>query len=250
MIEAQTEYDLVWASIHHLEWSEAMSESIVLPTHPRFKNLTGLSFGRWTVVAYRGRHKSRPTSWLCRCECGTERIVISSSLVAVSGTQSCGCFQKEQLASRMLTHGYSSAAEHMAWASLKDRCHNEKSSSYDGYGGRGISVCDRWRDSFENFLADMGERPSKEHSIDRKDNDGNYEPDNCRWATKKEQGRNRRSNRILTFNNKTQTLIEWSEELGISSAVIRQRIKASGWSIEEALTTPARQYKKRSSKID
>ena len=120
MIEAQTEYDLVWASIHHLEWSEAMSESIVLPTHPRFKNLTGLSFGRWTVVAYRGRHKSRPTSWLCRCECGTERIVISSSLVAVSGTQSCGCFQKEQLASRMLTHGYSSAAEHMAWASLKD----------------------------------------------------------------------------------------------------------------------------------
>ncbi|MGY8988455.1 MAG: hypothetical protein ACKVG7_07840, partial [Flavobacteriales bacterium] len=121
---------------------------------------------------------------------------------------------------------------------------------YDGYGGRGISVCDRWRDSFENFLADMGERPSNEHSIDRKDNDGNYEPDNCRWATKKEQGRNRRSNRILTFNNKTQTLIEWSEELGISSAVIRQRIKASGWSIEEALTTPARQYKKRSSKID
>ena len=119
-----------------------------------------------------------------------------------------------------------------------DRCGRPSHRFFHHYGGRGISVCDRWK-TYDNFLADMGRRPSDKHSLDRIDNNGNYEPNNCRWATSVTQLRNRRANRMITFNGRTMCIAEWSEETGLSSAAITQRIDGLGWSIENALTIPA-----------
>ncbi|HEY9737554.1 MAG TPA: hypothetical protein V6D06_14770 [Trichocoleus sp.] len=122
---------------------------------------------------------------------------------------------------------------------MKSRCHNPNNAAYDRYGGRGIVVCDRWRESFENFYADMGPRPSEQHSIDRINNDGNYEPGNCRWATDKQQSRNTRRNRLLTYNGETLFLDEWAERLSISKHTLQTRLWR-GWSVEEAFETPIR----------
>lgn len=127
--------------------------------------------------------------------------------------------------------------EYIAWLGMKARCLNPRADQFANYGGRGISVCDRWLGSFENFLADMGRRPSVKHSVDRINVNGPYEKHNCRWATLTEQCRNRRRNRLLTFNGATRCLSEWSETLGISVQCIRGRLKA-GWSLERALTSP------------
>jgi hypothetical protein len=122
-----------------------------------------------------------------------------------------------------LSHGKSRSKTYRAWSGLKQRCFNQKEKQFKDYGGRGITVCERWVNSFEAFLADMGECPEG-MSIDRIDNDGNYEPGNCHWTTKKEQSRNTRGNHPITFNGKTQTAIEWAEELGISAGIIRNRL--------------------------
>lgn len=119
------------------------------------------------------------------------------------------------------------------------RCNDTESSLYTNYGGRGIAVCDRWRDSFENFLADMGQRPSRDLSIDRINNDGNYEPGNCRWATRTQQSRNQRSNRHITVGDRTMLLVEWSEATGLSMPTIAGRLKR-GWSPQRAISTPVR----------
>lgn len=124
--------------------------------------------------------------------------------------------------------------EYTAWAGMLQRCRNPKNAAYPDYGGRGITVCDAWRDSFEAFYADLGPRPSARHSIDRIDNDGNYEPGNCRWATAKEQNRNTRRARLLTFDGRTQLLSDWGAELGVHPEAIRGRLRR-GWSIEDAL---------------
>lgn len=123
---------------------------------------------------------------------------------------------------------------YFSWQHMNDRCYNSNHAFYKDYGGRGISVCERWRKSFTNFLDDMGERPSKLHTIDRIDGNGNYEPDNCRWATRKEQARNRKTNRLIAFNGVTRTLAEWSELTGINREKISWRID-HGWPIEKAM---------------
>ncbi len=132
--------------------------------------------------------------------------------------------------------------ERGCWQAMIDRCYDEKNDSFSNYGGRGIRVCERWRASFANFLADMGSRPSLAHTVDRKDPDGDYEPANCRWATPKEQGRNTRTNRLLTMAGKTQCIAAWGDDTGIPASVISDRLQL-GWSDEKALTTQVAQMR-------
>src|SRR5687767_5549656 len=139
----------------------------------------------------------------------------------------------------MAKHIMSAIPGYYSWSKLKSRCLNPKDKKYEYYGGKGVTVCDRWIDSFENFLEDMGERPSASHSIDRYPNkNGNYEPGNCRWATDKEQNRNRNYCRMITYNGMTKSMIEWSEFLGIEYRLIAARIITGRWSIERAFSTP------------
>jgi hypothetical protein len=135
--------------------------------------------------------------------------------------------------------------EYMAWKGMRARCYNRKSKDYADWGGRGITVCDHWRNSFEAFYRDMGPRPSAEHSLDRVDNDGPYSPDNCRWATSTEQNKNRRErkprsiDRLLTYDGRTQTIAQWARECSLPYEAFRRRID-KGWPIEKAMTTPIR----------
>jgi hypothetical protein len=189
----------------------------------------GTIFGRLTVLSREANSWRREARWLCICTCGKQTIV-PGRLLRSGNTRSCGCLHRK--------HGKSETPEFIAWLSLIARCYNPNDKGFRFYGGRGITVCDRWLESFLNFLADMGERPGPSYSIDRfPDNDGNYEPGNCRWATRQQQCRNRRSNRLLTCDGQTRTLAEWVEITGLSSSLIRQRI-ASGWTIERTLSTP------------
>ena len=151
----------------------------------------GGKFGRWTVVRYAGKVKQY-RYWGCICDCGTERKVRQYALLA-GKTRSCGCLANELTAARSTTHGKTKTPEYQAWISMLKRCYKPRTRAYQNYGGRGIRVCKRWRDSFENFLEDMGERPSAIHSLDRRDNDGDYTPSNCRWATVWVQNNNRRA---------------------------------------------------------
>lgn len=210
-----------------------MSDEILTPTDPRFKDIKGYVFGRLTVISYSGRHNK----WVCLCSCGSEKTIQSGCLVS-GNTRSCGCLRRELAAKQMTTHGMSRRPEYFIWRGMLARCENAKRSSFADYGGRGISVCARWKKSFENFFKDMGSRPTEGHSIDRINNSGNYEPSNCKWSTREEQGRNKRNNRLITFRGKTQCVQEWVNELGISRDVIIARIDRYGWSVEKALSTP------------
>jgi hypothetical protein len=134
------------------------------------------------------------------------------------------------------THGMHRTPEYRAWQKMRQRCSNPKCQRYDRYGARGIRVCERWR-SFEAFFEDMGHRPSPRHSLDRIDNDGNYEPGNCRWATRAEQNRNRGDNRLVTFGGLTMTVAEWARTVGVHVRTLYCRL-ANGWSIEDSLTKP------------
>jgi hypothetical protein len=133
-----------------------------------------------------------------------------------------------------VTHGMADSPEYRVWCHVLARCGTATDAAYDNYGGRGITVCDRWL-TFTNFYADVGPRPSPQHTLERIENDGNYEPGNVRWATRKEQNRNKRNNRLLTFNGRTQCIAAWAEEIGITWAALRARLRL-GWSVERALT--------------
>ncbi len=173
--------------------------------------------------------------WLCKCDCGNSIIVSGQNLGRAQkgkgGTQSCGCL----LRVKPIKHGKCGTKVYKTWHMMLQRCLNPNNAAYADYGGRGITVCEEWRD-FSAFYADMGDPPAL-HTLDRTENSLGYNKDNCRWATKKEQGNNRRSNLFLTLNGVKKTLSQWADITGFTTYCIKGRIKA-GWSVERALTTP------------
>lgn len=208
-------------------------------------DLTGQQFGRLKVIAQSGRNKWRIALWLCKCICGNTKIIAGCDLKG--STKSCGCLRKE---GNNVQHGQNRNKKptkaYKAWDSLKQRCNNPRNKDYKSYGGRGITVCEEWQ-KFSNFFKDMGECP-EDYSLDRIDNDKGYNKKNCQWTTSKQQARNRRDNRVLTFNGKTQCLSLFAEEYGIPSRTLQNRLDMYHWSIEKALTTPVRKKVKSDNK--
>lgn len=215
-----------------------------IPTNPRFRNLTDQVFERLTVqgLIARGSH-NRPI-WLCLCECGNTTRTTTSELVS-GRTKSCGCYKRDNPSAK--THGMAGTLIYDIWVQMCGRCHNPNNKGFIYYGGKGVQVCDRWRHSFENFYADMGDRPNStststsrsEYSIERKNNKGHYEPDNCVWAVIEVQRNNQSNNHPMTFQGKTQTMAQWSRELHINYSTVRDRV-SRGWSDEKTLTTPVK----------
>ncbi len=212
------------------------------PTHFNFKDLEGKQFNDLYVVRFIGRHGSHFFFWECRCVCGNVIAITTNNLR--SGAKSCGCKTAQAISERRTTHGRSNTAAYRVWHAIKNRCLKPRHSDFPNYGGRGITICDRWRTSFEAFMQDMGERPTATHTIDRIDNSKGYSPDNCRWATRTEQSRNRRDNVMVTFQGETRCIAEWAERLNMNHETLFYRFKY-GWSVERALTTPVRPQKKR-----
>ena len=192
----------------------------------------GQIFNRLTVLAIPSYGKGERQQWTCLCSCGA--IVTKPAKNVRSGhTKSCGCHKRDVLTK----HGSSNSPEYHVWEAMIARCENPNSQNFYLYGGRGITVCKRWK-QFENFLADMGLRPSKRHTIDRCDNDGNYEPSNCRWVTPDIQNRNRRGNHNLTHNGITMCITDWAIQYGISDSTLDYRIRVRKMPIDKALTLP------------
>lgn len=198
-------------------------------------DLTGQTFGRLTVLSMTMVKTARRNvaHCICSCECGGIITTLPHSLKSMA-TKSCGCLLSEVSASRQTTHNQSNTPTWSVWCAMRRRCDNPRNKSYGLYGGRGITVCERWQD-FSNFLADMGERPSRLHSIERQNTNGNYEPGNCVWATKAQQSRNTRRNVVLTHNGKTMVLQDWADFLGVHRCTLERRLR-KGWPIHKVLS--------------
>lgn len=201
--------------------------------------MIGRVFSYFTVVALERTH-NLGKAWRCQCVCGKQRVYQSNELLS-GRRKSCGC--KRWDAARQgkcvsKTHGMTKTPTYKSWHNMKSRCYNTSDPYYSKYGGRGIKVCARWVDSFENFLSDIGERPAGK-SLDRIDINGDYSPENCRWATTKEQNRNRSDTRWVTLNGETRSLAEWCEIRGVPGGLVRKRIAEMGWPAEQAFNTPS-----------
>ncbi|MBQ7705878.1 MAG: hypothetical protein IJT73_10740, partial [Selenomonadaceae bacterium] len=194
-----------------------------LAAERQFKDLTGQTFGRLTVIAY-AYTKSRAAYWMCSCICGNECVVRGSSLIN-GDTQSCGCLQKENVSQIKFIHGMSNTRIHRIWSNMIDRCENPVNIGYYKYGGRGIKVCTQWHEfiNFYNYVSKLPKFGDINCSLDRINNNGNYEPDNVRWADAKTQGRNRRNNIVVEYQGVKMTLAEAAEKSGISYDVLKKR---------------------------
>lgn len=202
----------------------------------------GQRFDRLVVLEPAGFDSVHRRRWLCECDCGTRKVVAQHCL-RQGHTRSCGCLQRD---GSIVDHGEArrraNSPEYRTWARIVQRCHNRKYPTFKYYGDRGITVCDRWR-TFVNFLADMGRRPSSEHSIERKNNNLGYEPGNCEWAIAAVQMRNTRRNRLVTAFGETHCLAEWAELRGIDRNALRSRLNR-GVSPELALSMPSGSIRK------
>jgi hypothetical protein len=196
------------------------------------EDICGRRFGHLVAKKYLGiRGKGNSRFWRCLCDCGNYSEVCSSNLKS-GHTKSCGCKKGGK------THGDILSPEYKSWSGMRNRCLNKNSERYRFYGARGIKICSRWN-RYENFLEDMGRKPSSNCSIDRINNNGDYEPNNCRWATPKTQARNTRQTRILKFNGERKSLPEWAEEYGLNPPTLWNRLNL-GWTISESLLEPIR----------
>lgn len=200
-------------------------------------DLLGRVFGRLTVVS-EAESKGRKAQWVCQCSCGVLKVVGADAMTR-GATLSCGCLKKE----RATTHGLFGHELYQTWANIRDRCENSQCKDFANYGGRGIKVCEEWRD-FPKFLADMGERPAG-HSIERLDGSLGYGPDNCIWATTTTQNRNKRTNLTIRSGGQEMCASRWAEKTGLAQHVICGRI-AIGWSEADAVNKPVRKYIKKS----
>ena len=208
-----------------------------------FKDLTGQKFNRLTAIKYVGNSK-----WLFKCDCGKE-IIVRTADAKSGNTKSCGCLQKEtQIKNGKLTgyingkknikHNLSNSRLYRIYAHIKERCTYPKCIDYKNYGGRGIKMCEEWLKDFKSFYDWAISHGYKDNlTIDRIDNNGNYEPNNCRWTSRKIQCSNKRNNHLIVFNNKTQTVTQWAKEFNVLPSLFINRLKR-GWSVEKTLTTP------------
>jgi hypothetical protein len=217
---------------------------LVMRILPR-QNLRGLKFNRLLVLEpapdrFFGHQKYAWACWKCRCDCGKE-VTIVGSLVKTGRVKSCGCLWRDSVT----THGESSprTPEFWTWTGMKQRCLNRNLRHYKDYGGRGIKVCRRWL-KYENFLTDMGRKPTRKHTLERKDGNGNYCPSNCIWATPFIQQNNKCNNRFLSFCGESLTLAQWTRKMGFPLGLLRYRLSA-GWGVERTLMTPPDPNKQR-----
>lgn len=205
----------------------------------KIRDISDQKFGRLTAVKLIGLSKSRKAVWLCKCDCGNSVEILSSSLIN-GQTKSCGCWQKEWSINKHTTHGGSKHPLYTTWDRMMSRCYNSNDRNFKNYGARGIGVYEEWRKDPNKFYAYVSILPNfgdKNRTLDRVDNNKNYEPENLRWATARQQMRNSRINKNLTFDGKTQCLSAWAEELNIDKRTINGRLR-SNWSVERALTEP------------
>lgn len=209
---------------------------------PQEKDITGERFNHLTAIRRVENIRGR-VAWEFRCDCGN-LVQLEKGCVLYGNTHSCGCQRRQQCGILNFKHGESDSQLHYVWRSMKKRCYNPNDAGYQNYGGRGIKVCDEWRQDFMSFKTwAMDNGYAKGLSIDRIDNDGNYEPSNCRWTDRKTQSHNKRTNHNLTYNGVTKTIGEWAESLGMNYNTLIGRINVYGWSVEDALSKPVRKYK-------
>lgn len=205
-----------------------------MPKYLQYDISPGQRFGKLVAIRKLDERTSDGiVQWECLCDCGRTTHVRKYGLLREGRgvTRSCGCLHKTSVTS----HGCSMTSEYNTWASMKKRCLNPNHKSYLDYGGRGITICDEWQQGFEAFIRDMGPKPSPRHQLERKDNDGNYCPENCIWATPKDQGNNKRTSRRICFNGSTRTLSQWADLCGIGITTLHARLK-KGWPLNKALS--------------
>lgn len=199
----------------------------------RREDLTGKKFNYLTAIKFvEYDEKSHNCKWLFKCDCGNEKI-LGVGGVKSGNTKSCGCYNSQKASERATIHGKNHTKEHRTWCNMRRRCRDAE--NYPDYAGRGITVCDRWAESFQNFLDDMGLAPTPKHTIDRINNNGNYEPSNCRWATRKQQNRNYSRNINIIINKETHCLKQWCEIYNKPYDLVYQRITKLGWNPVQAL---------------
>jgi hypothetical protein len=215
-----------------------MAKIKYIPGTRNAQDITGLTFGRLVAEQYIGVQQGHHC-WLCRCSCGKAKVLPSGHLRS-GATKSCGCLHDEVAGDNNRTHGLSKTYFDRIRLRMLGRCYNRFAHNFKHYGGRGISVCTRWRESLVAFAEDMGPRPTIRHTLDRIDNNGNYEPSNCRWATKVQQMRNTRTNTLIEFRGKTQCLKAWSIEIGVNASTLCNRLYKF---VERAFTTSTRSHK-------
>ena len=213
----------------------------------RSVDLTGQKFERLLVVGFSHRNKSGKSYWRCKCDCGNEKeIVVQGYDLKRGHTKSCGCIEKEH--PNATIHGLSHTKTHSEWRNMKQRCYNKNCDRYYTHGARGIKVCDRWRNSFEAFYEDVSKLPhfeEKGYSLNRINNDGDYEPNNVEWADDIAQANNKSNNHLITFDGETYTTAEWARIKNIPPSTLRNRINVLRWTAEKALNTPVRKLTKK-----